>query len=128
MYFNLYNNYFQSPLNVFIYSVFAEAPVEIVTPLKNIDALEKDTVTFTCDLSKADRTDGLWKFNGEDISLSEKFTLAIDGYTQSLTITELTLADMGQYSYSIENVSTSATLRVGGGCWGLIGIIGASTH
>lgn len=88
--------------------------MEIVTPLKNIDSMEKDTVTFTCELSKPDRTDGVWLFNNEEINLSARIQLKSDGYTQSLTITEVTLSDMGDYKYSIENISTSATLQVGG--------------
>jgi len=91
-----------------------EAPIEIIMPPKNIGGLEKDTVTFTCALSRPDRRDGMWRHNGEEMSLSERFTVATDGATQTLTIAELTVADMGQYSYSIENVSTEATLLVGG--------------
>jgi len=90
-----------------------EKPVEITLPLKNIDAQEKDTVTFTCDLSKPGRQDGKWVFKGQEVTASEKFTITTDGCTQSLTIANVSLEDAGEVSYSIENASTSATLFVG---------------
>lgn len=88
--------------------------MEIVTPLKDIDALEKDTVTFSCDLSKPNRTNGKWTYNGEEIAISERFTITTDGVTQTLTIADVSLDDKGKYTYSIENASTSATLHIGG--------------
>ena len=71
-------------------------------------------MTLTCELSRADRTDGVWLFNDQEITISEKFQLKVDGYKQSLEIAELTISDSGKYSYRIENVSTSATLNVDG--------------
>ena len=53
-------------------SVFTEKVVEMLTPLKNIEAMEKDTVTFTCELSKPDRKDGKWKHLGKEITPKTK--------------------------------------------------------
>ena len=97
-----------------LFNSITEAAVEIITPLKDVDALEKDTVSFSCVLSKLNRTDGKWTYNDEEISVSEKFTISTDGATQTLTIANVSLTDKGKYSYTIENVSTSATLHVGG--------------
>ncbi len=88
--------------------------MEIIVPLKNIDALEKDTVTFTCELSKSDRKDGKWKFLADIVKSNEKFTITTDGVSQSLTIANITLKDQGDVSYHIENVKTAAFLIVDG--------------
>ena len=88
-----------------------------MVPLKDIDALEKDTVTFTLELSKPDRTEGIWSHRGEDLPLNEHYTISIDGTTHTLKITDVNLDDQGEYSYSIQNVSTSANLNVSGK-WG----------
>lgn len=92
-----------------------EAAVEIVIPLKDIAGLEKDTVTFTCQLSKPNRTDGRWLCQGVELKPdSTKYEISFDECNQTLTIKDLTLTDQGPYTYSIENVSTSATLFVDG--------------
>ena len=73
-----YNKSFTSTILKFVYaisdppSVFTEKVVEMLTPLKNIEAMEKDTVTFTCELSKPDRKDGKWKHLGKDITPKTK--------------------------------------------------------
>ena len=93
---------------------FIELPVEIVKPLKDIDGLEEDTVTFTLELSKPDRQDGQWTFNGEPIVPSEHYTISFDGCVHTITIRNLTMSDQGLFKYSIENISTEATLFVSG--------------
>ena len=87
--------------------------MEIVKQLTDIDGLEKDTVTFSCTLSKPDRQDGHWLYGGQPITPTERYSFNIDGCEQTLTISNLTLEDQGKYMYSIENVSTEATLFVG---------------
>ena len=87
-----------------------ESPVEITAPLKNIDALEKDTITFSCELSKPNITTGKWVFNGEEISTN----VAVDGHTHSLVIENVTVEHQGQYSFSVGQASTEGTLFVGG--------------
>ncbi len=93
-----------------------EASVEVTLPLKDIDAMENDTVTFTCELSKPNRTDGKWLYNEEEITISGHFQIQTEGNQQILVVADITLGDKGRYTYSIENVSTSATLHVGGEC------------
>ena len=93
---------------------FSEAPIEITVPLKNIEAMEEDTVTFTCELSKKDRTDGKWTFKGQEVTVSERFKIETKGNTQTLTIANITLDDAADVSYSIETASTEATLLING--------------
>ena len=88
----------------------AESPVEITSPLKNVDALEKDTITFSCELSKPNITTGKWTFNGEEISTN----IAVDGDTHSLTIKTVAVEHQGQYSFSVGHATTEGTLFVGG--------------
>lgn len=95
-------------------SNFTESPVEITSPLKNIDALEKDTVTFSCELSKPNVANGKWTFNGEEMSTREKTVIAIDSRTHTLVIDNVALEQQGQYSFSIGPASTEGTLFVGG--------------
>jgi len=88
-----------------------------------VEGFETETATLTCDLSKSGRTDGQWTFNGQPLTPSERIQLKVDGFQQTVEFGELTLTDAGQYSYSIENASTSATLTVRGMCrvgmWGV---------
>lgn len=76
--------------------------------------MEHDTVTFTCEISKKGRKDGKWTFKGEEVTVSEKFTMDTQEYTQTLTIADVSLDDRGDVSYSIEDASTEATLLVDG--------------
>ena len=91
-----------------------EEPVKITLEMKNVEGFENESATLTCDLSKSGRTDGQWLFNGQPVTVSERVQLRVDGHHQTLEFAELTIADAGQYSYRIENVSTSATLTVRG--------------
>ena len=52
--------------------VIVEKALELLTPLKNIEAMQNDTVTFTCELSKPDLKDGKWKHLGKDITAKTK--------------------------------------------------------
>ena len=87
-------------------------PVKIVSPLKDQEAMEKASATFTCKISKPNRTDGTWEYMGHDITPSEKYKITTDGVEQTLTICELDLKEKGQYSYRIEEVSTTANLKI----------------
>ena len=91
-----------------------EEPVKITLELKNLEGFESESATLTCDLSKLGRTDGQWLFNGQPLTTSERIQLKTDGYHQCVEFAELTIADAGQYTYRIENVSSSATLTVRG--------------
>ena len=94
--------------------VDSDEPVSITLEMKNVEGFESESATLTCDLSKSGRTDGQWLFNGQPLTTSERIQLKVDGYHQYVEFAELTIADAGQYTYSIENVSTSATLTVRG--------------
>ena len=91
-----------------------DEPVKITLELKNVEGFETESATLTCDLSKTDRTDGQWMYNGQPLTASDRVRLTVDGHHQIVEFAELTIADAGQYSYHIENVSTSATLTVRG--------------
>jgi len=88
--------------------------VKITLELKNVEGFENESATLTCDLSKTGRADGQWLFNGQPLTTSERVQLKVDGHHQIVEFAELTISDAGQYTYSIENVSTSATLTVRG--------------
>jgi len=100
-----------------------EEPVKITLEMKNVEGFESESATLTCDLSKAGRTDGQWLFNEQPLTTSERVQLKVDGYHQSIEFAELTIADAGQYTYRIENVSTSATLTVRGTTFEPVGLI-----
>jgi len=100
--------------DIVVVVIDADEPVKITLELKNVEGFETESATLTCDLSKSDRTDGQWLFNGQPLTTSERIQLKVDGCHQTVEFAELTVADAGQYTYSIENVSTSATLTVRG--------------
>lgn len=91
-----------------------ESPIEIIKELNNIEAIEEDTVEFTCELSKPNKLNGVWKKDNDVITASAKFKITTDEQTQSLTISSVTLDDFGSYTYSIERVSTEGRLVVEG--------------
>ena len=95
------------------FSVTAK-PLEIVVPLKDMVAMEKDSVTFNCELSKPGVTEGKWLYNDVELTVNEKITINTDGPKQTLNVADLTLEDKGNYKYSVENIETSATLVVEG--------------
>ena len=94
--------------------LLSEEPVRITLELKNAEGFEAESATLSCDLSRPGRTDGHWLFNGQPLTTSDRVQIRVDGPHQIVEFAELTLADAGQYSYHIENVSTSATLNVRG--------------
>ena len=53
-------------------------------------------------------------FQGEEVSVSERFQIGTDDVTQSLTIANVSLKDRGPVSYFVETASTEATLLVEG--------------
>lgn len=88
--------------------------VKIVTQLKNVTVVERESVTLTCELSKSDRTDGRWLHNGTEVTQTDRVKVTTKGTKQSLSITEATAQEVGQYTYSIESATTAATLTVEG--------------
>ena len=91
-----------------------EKPLEIIIPLKDTTAMEKDSVSFTCILSKPDVTSGRWIHGEAELTVSERIKIATDGTQQSLTVDDLALVDAGLITYEVDTVSTSATLVVEG--------------
>ena len=94
---------------------FSVALIKITVPLKNIEAMEADTVTFKCEISKKDRSEGKWTFNGQEITNTEKYTISTAGCVQTLKIADVTMDDKNaMVKYAIEEVFTEATLLLNG--------------
>ena len=84
----------------------------MVVPLKDMVAMEKDYVSFTCELSKPGVSTGKWTYDNVELTVNKKIHITTDGVKQTLTVAELTLEDKGIYKYSIQNVETSGNLTV----------------
>ena len=88
-------------------------PVKIVKPLKDIRCMEKETVTFECELNKPD-VPVEWLFKGKPIKPSDGFEVACDGTKHTLTIPKTMLDQVGEFTIKAEKAKSAAKLIVDG--------------
>uniref|UniRef100_UPI00398E7BDC obscurin-like isoform X29 n=1 Tax=Pristiophorus japonicus TaxID=55135 RepID=UPI00398E7BDC len=86
-----------------------ELPVLFTTKLGNVNALSNDTVVLTCELNQA-KGDVLWRRNGTEIKPSRRLKIQADGQKRSLTISEVTIEDEGEYLCESKDDVTTAKL------------------
>ena len=96
-----------------------EAPCVIKTPIKDSEAPEKGSITFTLEISKPRKV--TWYQNGEEITVSERFKMGSDdtGLTLTLTIVDLTLGENAEFTVTVDDmeygiISCSANLTIKG--------------
>jgi len=91
-----------------------EAPVELSKPLTDKTVTEKDTITLSCQLSKAGQT-VTWFKDGAVLSLSDsRYVIENSEFSYMLTVHDCELADGGQYTLQCADVSTTASVAVEG--------------
>ncbi|XP_059495977.1 obscurin isoform X15 [Stegostoma tigrinum] len=86
-----------------------ELPILFTKKLENVNALCSNTVELTCELNQA-KGDVLWRRNGTEIKPSRRLKIRVDGQKRSLTISEVTAEDEGEYQCESKDDVTTAKL------------------
>ena len=92
---------------------FSELPAEFRKPLTDVQSYEKEDATLECELTKPDKS-VKWLKNGKPVRETNKVKFVVDGNVHKLVFKDVTLKEEGKYSCVCGDVSTSATLTVGG--------------
>lgn len=86
----------------------------ITIPLEETRTVEEQSVTLTCQVSKAG-VKAIWLKDGKEIQSSDNCKIAVDGCTHTLLIQRLALDDEAEYTVKFsDSVSSKATLWVEG--------------
>ncbi|XP_057192720.1 obscurin-like protein 1 isoform X12 [Triplophysa rosa] len=85
--------------------------IKIRKGLTEIQTYERETASFEVELSHSN-VEALWQKDGHDLKSNNHFRMTAKGRVHSLTISNLTLDDTGSYTFSVENVRSSARLIV----------------
>ena len=91
----------------------AELPAEFRKPLTDVQTYEKETATLECELTKPNKP-VKWLRNKKPVKETNKIKIVADENLHKLEFTDVTLKEEGKYSCVCGDVSTSATLTVGG--------------
>lgn len=94
-----------------IVSVIAPRLVKFSSKLNNVVANEGKDAIFKCSVTPAD-VSLRWLFNNMPVTSGPKFKIAHGGTSHSLTITAVTLEDVGEISVDAEGKVCKATLQV----------------
>ncbi|KAI7798029.1 putative obscurin, partial [Triplophysa rosa] len=92
-------------------NVRAAASVYFERELESQEAVEGDSVLFSCLLSSSNAP-VTWRKDAKQITQGGRYTLHHKGSTQELEIRKLRVEDAGVYSCSVRGKKTSATLKV----------------
>lgn len=91
-----------------------ELPAKIVEPLKDQTTIEKQTITFTCKLSKPNKK-VTWYKDGEELTpANERYSFEIENCSYTMTLKDTVLDDEAKYSMKIGDEETTCVLRVDG--------------
>lgn len=85
--------------------------MKFVSKLNNVVANEGKDAIFKCSVTPANVT-LKWRFNNVAVAAGPKYKIAHGGTSHSLTITEVTLQDVGEISVDAEGKVCKATLQV----------------
>ena len=93
--------------------MFAELPVEFITPLGDHTVVEKQTITLECEVSKPDRK-ATWLKAGTVLEPSERIEIRVEGTKHYLTIKDAVMEDEAMYSIKVEEAESTGKLLVEG--------------
>ena len=92
---------------------FSERPVTVNKALKDQAVVEKEPVTFTCEMSKSNQP-VQWLRDGKPIRQGVKYKISSDGLVYSLTIPKPSVEDSAEYTVKTGDVSSTGKLTVTG--------------
>lgn len=87
--------------------------VKFTAELNNVVVEEGAEATFKCTLTPED-AELTWYRNGAKIEKSNKYSFSKKGTVHTLTISKLTMQDVGEIAAEAEGVKSTANLKVRG--------------
>ncbi|XP_036425846.1 obscurin-like protein 1 isoform X13 [Colossoma macropomum] len=85
--------------------------IKIRKGLSEVQTFERETASFEVELSHSN-VEGAWQKDGSRLKNNNHWRMTAKGHVHSLTISNLSLEDTGTYTFSAENVRSSARLIV----------------
>ncbi|XP_078213262.1 obscurin isoform X45 [Callithrix jacchus] len=85
--------------------------IQIVRPLDDVEVMEKDGATFSCEVSH-DEVPGQWFREGGKLRPSENVRIRQEGRTYTLIYRRVLAEDAGEIKFVAENAESRAQLRV----------------
>lgn len=91
-----------------------DEPLKFLSDLKPMRVMERQTALFELRLSKKSDSPLLWQFKGKELKRDEKFDVCVsdDGLTYTLKIKDVRPSDTGDYTISIGDLTTTASLFI----------------
>lgn len=87
--------------------------IQLVKGLEDVTLCEKEACTFEVVLSHA-YVQGQWSRDGVPLKSRPVCRIATQGKKHTLTLTRVTVADMGVISFKVEGIESSAMLTITG--------------
>ncbi|KAJ8319891.1 hypothetical protein KUTeg_001478 [Tegillarca granosa] len=88
-----------------------EAPVEFISPVKEMTVTEKDTVCLECEISKPN-VKAKWLKDGKEIKPDKGHHVIVDGTRHRLVLDAAELDDQAEYTIEVEGKHSAAKLTV----------------
>ncbi|XP_058286464.1 obscurin isoform X1 [Hylobates moloch] len=85
--------------------------IQIVRPLEDVEVMEKDGATFSCEVSH-DEVPGQWFREGSKLRPSDNVRIRQEGRTYTLIYRRVLAEDAGEIQFVAENAESRAQLRV----------------
>ncbi|XP_078455386.1 obscurin [Lampetra planeri] len=86
--------------------------VRVTRAMGDVDAEEKGTAVFRCELSRADADDAEWLLNDVQLVPGEATEISRDGRCHALKLSNLTMEDAGTVTFRAEGAEQTAQLHV----------------
>ncbi|KAF5923766.1 hypothetical protein HPG69_008129 [Diceros bicornis minor] len=87
--------------------------VQIVRPLEDVEVMEKEGATFSCEVS-LDEVPAQWFWEGSKLRPSDNVRIRQEGRTYTLVYRRVLSEDAGEIKFVAENAESRAQLRVKG--------------
>jgi hypothetical protein len=96
-----------------MYIYIIELPLQFTRPLSDTEAMEGQTATLECVVSKEDQP-AKWLRKGKTLPKDNRITTSVDKNTHRLVLQSVTIDDEMEYSVKIGDKVSKATIFVEG--------------
>lgn len=96
------------------YPPMVDEPLKFLTDLQPLRVMERQAAVFELRLSKKTDSPLVWQYKGKELKRDEKFDVRVsdDGLTYTLKIKDVRPSDTGDYTISIGDLKTIASLFI----------------